>query len=122
MLSSIPCGPAYRCRERISLRLRKVGSNSQMEPGTLRVSTDRAIVGIFGGNLFEVPQFFYRMDNYLMYMGLYPEACERLSEALCTFYLSRLEEWLGAVGPYIDVILFGDDLGSQNGPMISPDM
>jgi uroporphyrinogen decarboxylase len=62
------------------------------------------------------------MDNYLMYMGLYPEACERLSEALCTLYLSRLEAWLGTVGPYIDVILFGDDLGGQNGPLMSPDM
>jgi len=88
----------------------------------LRESTDRAIVGIFGGNLFEVPQFLYRNDNYLMHMGLFPEDCERLSEALGEFYLSRLNAWLGAVGPYIDVILFGDDFGGQNGPLISPDM
>ena len=26
------------------------------------------------------------------------------------------------MGPYIDVMVFGDDLGSQNGPLISPDM
>lgn len=88
----------------------------------LRESTDRAILGIFGGNLFEVPQFLYRMDNYLRHMGYHPEACERLSEALCDFYMPRLEKWLGAVGPYIDVILFGDDLGGQTGPMISPKM
>jgi len=88
----------------------------------LRESTDRAILGIFGGNLFEVPQFLYRMDNYLRHMGYHPEACERLSEALCNFYTPRLEKWLGAVGPYIDVILFGDDLGGQTGPMISPKM
>ena len=88
----------------------------------LRASTDRAILGIFGGNLFEVPQFLYRIDNYFMHMGLYPEACKRLSQALCDFYLPRLERWLSAVGPYIDVILFGDDLGGQNGPLMSPDM
>ncbi|MBN2211925.1 MAG: hypothetical protein JW709_11065 [Sedimentisphaerales bacterium] len=88
----------------------------------LRTSTDRAIIGIFGGNLVEVPEFLYRIDNYMMYMGLYPEACERLSEALCNFYLPRLEKWLSAVGPYIDVVLFGDDLGGQNGPLISPEM
>jgi uroporphyrinogen decarboxylase len=62
------------------------------------------------------------MDNYLLYMGLYPEACQRLSQALCDFYVPRLEAWLGAVGPYIDVMLFGDDLGGQNGPLMSPDM
>jgi uroporphyrinogen decarboxylase len=88
----------------------------------LRESTDRAIVGLFGGNFFEVPQFLYRMDNYLLYMGLHPEACQRLSQALCEFYLPRLEKWLGAVGPYIDVMLFGDDLGGQNGPLMSPAM
>jgi uroporphyrinogen decarboxylase len=88
----------------------------------LRESTDRAIMGLFGGNFFEVPQFLYRMDNYLMHMGLHPEGCERLSEALCDFYLERVEKWLGAVGPYIDVMLFGDDLGGQNGPLMSPDM
>ena len=88
----------------------------------LRESTDRAIVGLFGGNLFEVPQFLYRIDTYLTHMGLYPEACERLSEALCRFYMPKLESWLGAVGSYIDVMLFGDDLGGQNGPVMSPAM
>ena len=88
----------------------------------LRESTDRAIMGLFGGNFFEVPQFLYRMDNYLLYMGLYPEACQRLSEALCAFHMPRLEKWIGAVGPYIDVMLFGDDLGGQNGPLMSPAM
>lgn len=88
----------------------------------LRESTDRAIIGLFGGNLFEVPQFLYRIDNYLMHMGLYPDACKRLSQALYDFYLPRLEKWLAAVGPYIDVMLFGDDLGGQNGPLMSPAM
>ena len=88
----------------------------------LRESTDRAVVGIFGGNLFEVPQFLYRIDNYLTYMALYPDAIHRLSEALTAAYLEKLEQWLGAVGPYIDVIVFGDDLGGQTGPLMSPAM
>ena len=88
----------------------------------LRLSTDRAIIGLFGGNLFEIPQMLYRMDNYLTYMGLYPEAAERLSAALCDIYLANLEKWLAAVGDSIDIVLFGDDLGGQNGPLISVDM
>ncbi len=88
----------------------------------LRASTDRAIVGLFGGNLFETPQMLYRMDNYLMYLGLYPEAVERLTAALCDIYLANLQKWLKAVGDSIDIVLFGDDLGGQNGPLISPDM
>jgi len=88
----------------------------------LRASTDRAILGIFGGSLFESPQSLYRMDNYLTYMGLYPEACKRLSQTLCELHMEKLEKWLAAVGPYIDVMLFGDDLGGQNGPLMSPAM
>ncbi len=88
----------------------------------LRESTDRAIIGLFGGNMFELPQMLYRMDNYLMALRRHPEAVLRLSETLCGIYLKNLEKWLGAVGPYIDVIVFGDDLGAQTGSMISPEM
>jgi uroporphyrinogen decarboxylase len=88
----------------------------------LRRSTDRAIVGLFGGNMFEIPQWLFRMDNYLLYMGMYPEAVLRFSEKLCAIHLTNLEKWLGAVGEHIDIICFGDDLGSQNGPIISPSM
>jgi len=36
--------------------------------------------------------------------------------------LSNLEKWMSAVGPFIDVIAFGDDLGGQQGPLISPQL
>jgi len=100
------------------------GGLAELERGArgLRRSTDRAIIGLFGGNFFEVPQFLYRIDNYLADMALYPDAIHRLSERLYGFYADRLEKWLGAVGPYIDIILFGDDLGGQISPLISPDM
>ncbi len=88
----------------------------------LRESTDRAIVGLFGGNMFEIPQMLFRMDNYLMFLGLYPDKAVRFSEKLCALHLKSLEKWMAAVGPYIDIILFGDDLGGQTGPLISPQM
>jgi uroporphyrinogen decarboxylase len=96
----------------------------QLEEGAknLRQSTDRAIIGLFGGNLFEVPQWLYRADNYFMYLALYPEAIHRLSEKLTEIYLENLQKWLGACGKYIDVVLFGDDFGGQQGLLISPDM
>jgi uroporphyrinogen decarboxylase len=88
----------------------------------LRESTERAIIGLFGGNMFEIPQMLFRMDNYLMFLGLYPDKAVRFSEKLCALHMKSLEKWLAAVGPYIDIILFGDDLGGQTGPLISPQM
>jgi uroporphyrinogen decarboxylase len=95
----------------------------EMEAGArfLRNSTERAIIGLFGGNMFELPQMLYRMDNYLLATAMYMDKALELSEALCDIHLRNLEKWLSAVGPYIDVVLFGDDLGGQQGPLISPD-
>ncbi len=86
----------------------------------LRAGTDRAIVGLFGGNLLEMGQFYYRMDNFLMMLVGEPERAHRFLDALVEVHLKNLEAWLKAVGGYIDVINFGDDLGAQNGPQISP--
>lgn len=88
----------------------------------LRESTDRAIVGIFGGSLFEIPQYLFRTDNYLAYMALYPEAVLRLLQRLFEIHLASLQKWLSAVGPYIDIILFNDDFGTQNSLFFSPEM
>ena len=95
----------------------------EMEAGAraLRNSTDRAIIGLFGGNMFELPQMLYRMDHYLLATAMYTDKALELSEALCNIHLRNLEKWLSAVGPYIDIVLFGDDLGGQQGPLISPD-
>jgi uroporphyrinogen decarboxylase len=101
-----------------------IGGAEELAEGArrLRASTDRAIVGLFGGNLLEMGQFYYRMDGFLMLLGAEPERAHRFLERLVEIHLRNLERYLAAVGPSIDVINFGDDLGSQNGPQISPRM
>lgn len=88
----------------------------------LRASTPRAIIGLFGGNLLEMGQFYYRMDQFLMMLAEDPARVHCFLDALVEIHLRNLERFLGAVGPYIDIISFGDDLGAQNGPQISPRM
>jgi len=88
----------------------------------LRERTDRAIIGLFGGNLLEIGQFLYRMDNFLMLLAGDPQRAHDFLERLTEIHLGNLERFLGAVGPYIDIILFGDDLGAQSGPQMSPAM
>ncbi len=88
----------------------------------LRESTDRAIVGLFGGNLLEVGQFLYRNDKFFMLLAGDPQRAHEFLDRMVEIHLSNLENYLAAVGPYIDIILFGDDLGMQRGPQISPAM
>jgi uroporphyrinogen decarboxylase len=88
----------------------------------LRASTDRAIIGLFGGNLLEIGQFLYRIDNFLMLLAGNPARAHEFLDRLVELHLANLERFLGAVGDSIDIILFGDDLGMQNGPQMSPAM
>jgi uroporphyrinogen decarboxylase len=88
----------------------------------LRAETDRAIIGLFGGNLLEVGQFLYRNDRFLMLLAADPDRAAEFLDRLVEIHLKNLEEYLAAVGPSIDLILFGDDLGMQNGPQMSPAM
>ena len=39
----------------------------------LRAETDRAIIGLFGGNLLELGQWFYRNDQFFMLLAAEPE-------------------------------------------------
>jgi uroporphyrinogen decarboxylase len=88
----------------------------------LRARTSRAIIGLFGGNLFEIGQFCYRNDLFMMMLAAEPEKTHAFLDELMEIHLEKLERFLATVGPYIDIILFGDDLGMQTGPMISPRM
>jgi uroporphyrinogen decarboxylase len=97
---------------------------AQLKEGAkqLRQNTDKAILGGFGGNLLEAGQFLYRNDNFFMLLASEPEKAHKFLDGLVEIYMPKLEKFLGAVGEYIDIIRFGDDLGMQNGPQISPRM
>jgi len=88
----------------------------------LRASTDRAILGLFGGNFFEAGQFLYHNDNFLMMLASEPAKVHSFLDQLTELHLAALERFLRAVGPSIDIICFTDDLGMQTGPLISVKM
>ncbi|MCE5252011.1 methyltransferase [bacterium] len=88
----------------------------------LREKTDKAILGLFGGNLLEFGQFMYRNDNFFMLLAGEPKKAHDFLDRMVEIHLANLENFLGTVGKYIDIIVFGDDLGMQTGPQISPQM
>jgi uroporphyrinogen decarboxylase len=88
----------------------------------LRESTDRAIIGLFGGNLLECGQFLYRNDGFFMLLAGEPRRAHAFLDRLVELHLNNLERFLRLVGDSIDIVMFGDDLGMQSGPQISPAM
>ena len=87
-----------------------------------RDSTDRAIYATFGGNLVEIGEFSFRIDQFLYMLAAEPKRIHTYLDKLTEYHLDNMELYLGAVGEYIDVIGFGDDLGMQTGPQFSPAM
>ena len=85
-------------------------------------SSQRAILGLFGGNLVEMGQFLYGMDRFLYMLAAEPRAVHRFLDRVVEIHLEKLERFLGAVGSWIDIIVFGDDMGMQTGPQFSPAM
>ena len=88
----------------------------------LRASSDRALMIVCGCNLFEWGTFLRRMDNFLMDVYAEPEWVEKLLDALLERHLATLEKVCAAVGDVCDILRFGDDLGMDSGPFMSPDV
>lgn len=88
----------------------------------LRASSDRALMVVVGCNLFEWGTFLRRMDGFLCDLAAEPETVEALLDALLVRHLATLEKVCRAVGDVADICRFGDDLGTNGGPFMSPAM
>jgi uroporphyrinogen decarboxylase len=60
------------------------------------------------------------MDNFVRDLVMRPRDVDRLLDALMELHLDFLENVCKAVGDIVDVVRFGDDLGFNQGPLISP--
>ena len=112
----LPTPPAVDFNSEESLKELELGAKK------LRESTDRAIIGQFGGNFNELGQMLYGVGEFLMMMAGEPKRVHGLFDALLEIHLRNLEKYLKAVGPYIDICLFADDIGMQSGPQFSTKM
>lgn len=83
-------------------------------------NTNYAIMGSFGGNILELGQGLRGWENFMSDLVGNRPLAEKLIEKMVKMHLENLKLYLEAVGDYIQIIQMGDDLGTQNGPMLSP--
>jgi uroporphyrinogen decarboxylase len=90
----------------------------------LYAETDYGLVigCVFGGGIFEFPQYLRGMESFLLDLLQHPDFADdlmaRIAEILITAYSCMLDK----VGPYVQVVSICDDLATQRGPMISPEL
>jgi uroporphyrinogen decarboxylase len=86
--------------------------------------TDYALVGsaVIGGGIFEQPARTMGLQNFLMALIQEPQFAEHLMEGITDIYIESCNNYLDELGQYIQVFTFWDDVCTQDGWMIRPEL
>lgn len=88
----------------------------------LHEETPYAVLGEISGHIFERAQMLRGFDTLLYDMAANRDFVEELFDRILAVEIDTVSTFLGAVGSYIDIIAFKDDIAMQSGPVISPQM
>lgn len=92
------------------------------EARRLHAETDYAVILSLPIGIFHQAQFLRGFDAWLMDLALDPRTACYLLDQLVEHWLERVRHLVAAVGENIDVIMYGDDIAHNRGPMVSPAM
>jgi uroporphyrinogen decarboxylase len=82
--------------------------------------TQYAIVGNLCVHLLAAGQEIRGFANFMMDLVINKRLAHRLLQKQVEAYMPRIDRYIEAVGPYLQIILVNDDLGTQNGLQIKP--
>ncbi len=88
----------------------------------LQAETDYALVGHAPGGWIHTSQYLRGFEGWYIDLALRPDFIVALMQRVRDVTLQMAARFLDAVGPYIDVVATGDDIGAQRGLMVSPEM
>ena len=87
----------------------------------LREQTPYAISTGIGGVVYEICWYMRGLERWFMDMIENPAFCEALLDKTLAFWLDYFDGFLAEIGDIVDVIMIGDDIGGQSGPLFSPE-
>lgn len=85
----------------------------------IKKNTDCAILGSFGGNFIEMGHALFGYQEFMERLILDKSFIEYFLSKLEEKYLEELDRYLDRVEKYIDIIVLGDDYGTQEDLQIS---
>jgi uroporphyrinogen decarboxylase len=87
----------------------------------LHAETDAAVVFNFCCHLLHAGTGLRGYEQFLCDLVAEPELAGALLDMLTETYLKRIDRYAPVLRGSVDVVLFNDDLGTQQGPMLSPE-
>lgn len=85
-------------------------------------STDKAVVASWRMHYLQAGQLMRGHEQFLVDLLADESIARGVLDRLHAAYMDRARRFLDALGPWCDVVFFTDDLGSQQGPLIGPDL
>jgi uroporphyrinogen decarboxylase len=82
----------------------------------------RAVVGNLWVHLLAAGQDLRGYENFMVDLIVNKSIARHLLERLVEVYRSRVDRYVEAVGDHVDIIQVNDDLGTQTGPMLRPEL
>ncbi|MBN2022331.1 MAG: hypothetical protein JW809_06010 [Pirellulales bacterium] len=86
----------------------------------LRRETPYAVVSGISGVIYETCWYMRGLEAWYVDLLAQPEFCEALLDRVLQFWLDWFRAFLDEVGDLVDVIMLGDDLAGQDGPLFRP--
>ncbi len=87
----------------------------------LRNETPYAISTGISGVVYEFCWYMRGLERWFTDMIENPGFCEALLDQTLEFWLDYFDGFLAEVGDLVDIVMIGDDLAGQSGPLFSPD-
>lgn len=88
----------------------------------LRRQTPYAVVSGISGVVYEICWYLRGLEQWFCDLVGQPEFCEAMLDQTLKFWMDWFRLFLEEVGDLVDVIMIGDDLAGQNGPLFAPDI
>ncbi|MEN6386704.1 MAG: uroporphyrinogen decarboxylase family protein [Phycisphaerales bacterium] len=88
----------------------------------LKKETPYAVVSGISGVVYETCWYLRGLEQWFIDLHMQPEFCEALIDQTLKFWMDWFSIFLKEVGDVVDVIMVGDDLAGQNGPLFRPEI
>jgi len=86
----------------------------------IRENTPHALSSTICGVTYEICWYMRGLERWFMDMLENPAFCEALIDRTAQFWIAWLTSFLGEAGDLLDIVMIGDDLAGQYGPLFSP--
>jgi len=86
----------------------------------LRRETPYALSTGIGGVVYEICWYMRGLERWFMDTIENPAFCAALLDKTLEYWMGYYTEFMKEIGDLVDVVMIGDDIGGQSGPLFSP--